>query len=103
SSWVEVNSGINAPSQRHAAGMAFDQSRGLSVLFGGFNGSDLNDTWTWNGSVWTQLFPANNPSRRSFMHLVYDSARQRMLLYGGCAHSTALNDTWEWNGTNWSP
>jgi hypothetical protein len=36
--------------------MAYDGATGTAVLFGGaaFNPFALNDTWTWNGSTWTQ-------------------------------------------------
>ena len=38
--------------------MAFDGARGNAVLFGGSDVSpnrDFNDTWTWDGSDWTQV------------------------------------------------
>jgi hypothetical protein len=39
--------------------MAYDAAAGTVVMFGGdgLNGA-LNDTWTWNGSDWTQQTPA---------------------------------------------
>ena len=41
----------NSPSVRNAASMAYDPANGGQlVLFGGTNGADLSDTWTWNGS-----------------------------------------------------
>ena len=47
--------------------MAYDAATGQLVLFGGFDqqhGADLNDTWTWNGTTWTQLSPATSPPAR---------------------------------------
>ena len=42
--------------------MAFDEARGNTVLFGGANQAiALSDTWTWNGSQWTQRDPDNSP------------------------------------------
>jgi hypothetical protein len=89
--------------------MAYDIVRGKTILFGGF--SDINDTtlgdmWEWNGTNWTQLSPVNPPPSRSFFSMTYDSARQRIVIFGGGERSSLssayLNDTWEWDGTNWT-
>ncbi len=43
------------PSIRQGAGMDYDVDNHQVVLFGGndlFEGSDLGDTWTWNGPDW---------------------------------------------------
>lgn len=34
--------------------------------------------------------------------MVYDSRRQRIVLFGGAAGSTVLGDTWEWDGERWT-
>ncbi len=43
--------------------MAYDLGTGQLLHFGGFpsEGGLLGDTWTWNGSTWTELSPASNP------------------------------------------
>ena len=43
--------------------MADDAATGDVVLFGGSGSRHqlLNDTWTWNGSTWTQQHPAVQP------------------------------------------
>ncbi|PDV99609.1 Kelch repeat-containing protein [Candidatus Chloroploca asiatica] len=48
-------------------------------------------------SAWT---PGEIPSRYSHA-MVYDAARQRIVLFGGNSGGGVLNDTWEWDGTNW--
>ena len=54
------------PPAREAAAMAFDSTTNQTILFGGFsNGQLLNDTWSWDGTKWTQLFPSNSPPARS--------------------------------------
>ena len=36
--------------------MAYDAARGVTVLFGGYDGANyLGDTWEWNGTSWTQV------------------------------------------------
>ena len=41
--------------------MAYDPGTGQLVLFGG---DDFADTWTWNGSDWTELTPSTSPLAR---------------------------------------
>ena len=61
------------------------------------------ETWVWDGTVWTKLSPATSPSVRGEVSMVYDSARQQVVLFGGEASSNSpLNDTWVWDGTNWT-
>ena len=33
--------------------------------------------------------------------VVYDSARQRTVLFEGLGSNSGLSDTWEWDGKNW--
>src|SRR5438105_2716674 len=65
--------GATSPSARYRMGMAYDQARGEVVLFGG-NGAtgDVGDTWTWDGTTWTQQHPATSPSARYGMGMAYD-------------------------------
>ena len=93
----------HSPSLRYNHSMVFDEARGEVVLFGGFQTTGsvfLNDTWVWNGTDWTQKSPATSPSARDSFGLVYDAARQEVVLFGG--GNGPKNDTWVWNGTNWS-
>jgi hypothetical protein len=63
--WKRVDLGEKSPSTRHyiQGQMAFDSERGQAVLFGGENGCQyLNDTWSWDGVAWAQIFPAISPS-----------------------------------------
>src|SRR5262249_17570221 len=39
---------------------------------------------------------------RSGPAIVYDSARQRPVLFGGSTGSGDLGDTWEWDGPTWT-
>lgn len=45
-----------SPPARYGHAMAYDESRGVTVLFGGMgeNGTTLNDTWEYDGVTWTQ-------------------------------------------------
>ena len=56
-----------SPSARISASMAYDPATGDVVLFGGTAADfdPLGDTWTWNGTTWTQQSPATSPPARS--------------------------------------
>jgi len=96
--WVQVTSYLTA---RYGTAMAYDAARSEIVLFGGYDGASRNDTWVWNGTAWTQRFPATRPPARWGHAMAYDSLRGQVVLFGGVGVSGFLNDTWVWNGTNW--
>jgi hypothetical protein len=72
------------------------------VMFGGqgTNGTFLRDTWTFNGTNW-QAGPSNGPTARVLVAMAEETARQRVLLFGGFDGSL-MGDTWEWNGVAWT-
>jgi hypothetical protein len=106
----------NHPAPRIQAKMAFDESTGTGVLFGGRGLDDpatglahgVDETWLWVRDQWVQQYPANHPSARSSHAMVYDSKRARVLLFGGRAEATVLrgqfnllNDLWAWQNGDW--
>jgi hypothetical protein len=83
--------------------MAYDSASGSVVLFGGTGvGGLLGDTWTWDGTTWTQQTPATSPPARYSASMAYDSASGSVVLFGGSGSGGALSDTWTWNGTTWT-
>lgn len=90
------------PLGRNSHGMAFDATRQEIVLFGGYNGAGLADTWTWRGTNWVQKFPANSPADRWGHGMVWDATRGEIVMFGGTRNTGRLNDTWTWNGTTWT-
>jgi N-acetylneuraminic acid mutarotase len=104
--WVKQNPSISPPS-RNGAAMAYDPQGQRLLLFGGFGRVGdppfFDDTWEYKNGEWRQLAPSQHPSAREATQMVYDSARDRMVLFGGGqnAGSVVYNETWEWNGENW--
>jgi hypothetical protein len=43
----------------------------------------LGDTWTWDGSTWTQQHPVPSPSARTDASMAYDAATGTVVLFGG--------------------
>lgn len=101
------------PPPRTFPSLAYDGVGQRVILFGGnrvlFGTAEdtntfLDDMWTWDGQVWRQLHTATPPARAE-ASMVYDSDRQRVVLFGG--HRTVdgerirFGDTWEWDGHRW--
>lgn len=80
---------LTNPPGRIEAGMAYDAARRQVVLFGGLDSSQfsLGDTWTWDGTTWTERHPQSSPSPRYGAHMAYDAARREVVLFGGSAGS----------------
>jgi hypothetical protein len=80
-------------------GFAFDASRRRSIWFGGVVGSVIhNKTALFDGNKWSLLTNGIPPAPRLDTVMVYDSDRQRMVMFGGNLNNTdrgATNDTWE--------
>ena len=92
------------PSPRTGAAMVYDPATSQLLLFGGSSHSGtgyLGDTWTWNGTTWTQLNPATSPPGRHNADMIYDAASNEVILFGGY-DGHYLNDTWVWDGTAWT-
>ena len=97
-----------SPSPRGTT-LAYDGIRRQVVLFGGDSGGGdccrtyYGDTWTWDGTNWTQQFPASSPIARTDLMMAFNPLMGRVVLFGGFVNpGTGLNDTWLWDGSTWS-
>ena len=99
--WTLITTAGPVPSRSNIM-TAYDSARDRVVLFGGFNGGALNDTWEWDGTRWIQIPTVSAPPGRYCGGLSYDSARGVTVLFGGYNGNIALNDTWVWDGTCWT-
>jgi hypothetical protein len=71
------------------------------ILFGGTNpgtNKPNDNTWKWNGKLWTQSQDIG-PSPRRDHNLAYDIKRDRVVLFGGLTGTGGTGipagDTWE--------
>jgi hypothetical protein len=84
--------------------MAYDAATGTVVLFGGQNNSqmELDDTWVWDGSTWTeQALPAQPPAQ-SAAAMAYDAATGTVVLLSDGLRQGKLGSTWVWDGSTWA-
>ena len=122
SSGWKVQSPRAHPNARISSAVTYDGAHNGFVLFGGrvthakpttcspggtpqsLEKEDFcSDTWVFNSGNWTRKEPAKSPSPREGHAMVFDAARNQVVLFGGTAGGTAspLSDTWVWNGTTW--
>jgi hypothetical protein len=92
---------------------AYDPASNRMIVFGGRDreGKNLNDVWVLvnaNGigaHQWVKLIPngaAGSPPARSGHSAVYDSANNRLIVFGGCGGYCVpvLNDVWVLSNAN---
>ena len=88
--WAKQSPATSPPARSDAA-MAYDAADGNIVLFAGANGDDetcqteqSDDTWTYDGTNWTQQSPKTSPPPgRSGARMADDSATGQLVLFGG--------------------
>jgi hypothetical protein len=103
--WRRVAVEGASPAARSCHAMVWDAAHSVVVLFGGATATGYaNDTWRFDGgtSTWTRVVTAVSPDARGCHALAYDSARGRVVLFGGHGAGGFLSDTWEFDGTTWT-
>jgi len=96
----------NPPSARRAGAAAFDATQNRMLFVGGIQPSPstiLGQTWSWNGTLWTQLSPLGGTVARWGHGMVRNTQNNRLIVFGGRSPtlSAFANDTQEWTGTAW--
>lgn len=122
--WTELPDFGPAP-RRHTA-LAYDSVRKRTILFGGSDQPGMDEllvpkdkviepdprTWEWDGTGWS-VRATNGPRPRYGHAMAFDSARGRVVLFGGGYEEFTkgkkpekinryLGDTWEWDGRAWT-
>lgn len=78
--------------------LAYDEARGVTVAFSAYLGEH---TWTWDGTTWREV-ATTGPGPTFDGAMVRDSARDRIVLFGGNQNGPIDPNTWEWDGTTWT-
>lgn len=108
SGWM-VHHQPNGPQLRNDAVIAWMPRLGKVVMVGGYPdidpneiGSQLNDTWAWDGSSWQQIVTATSPPDRYGAGLALDPGTGDLVMFGGLSNEYhSLADTWMFDGTTW--
>jgi hypothetical protein len=95
STWIQVPVVGSKPSPRNAATLVYDPVRNLCVLTGGQDSGVLADTWTFDGSSWTQQ-PVTTQGVRDHTSAFLPTIGHTVK-FGGfvSAPFTLSNETWE--------
>jgi hypothetical protein len=88
----------NTPPPRGYMAMIYDGASHKTVMFGGYAGSYLNDTWTFDGTTWSRVNTPVAPPGRSSAQMAYDRRIHKVVLFGGY-NGRDLGDTWLWDGS----
>ena len=116
--WSQLAPTGGPPTQRAEHTAVYDPTSNRMIVFGGCTGNgssdcntDLNDTWVLTyanglGGIpqWIHLQPQGTlPSARNLHTAVYDSASNRMIVFGGLTGNgggTVLSDVWVLTNAN---
>lgn len=106
--WTQLTPAV-LPGPRARANLATNPLTGATVMYGGQGGShpnSIDETWVFDGTVWSQVTSPVTPGGRVFHAMAYDLGRQVFVLYGGRRDifnpMQVLGETWEFDGTVWS-
>ena len=86
------NIDVELPVERRSDGTYFMPDRGRYRVQGWMRLPDAN---------WILASPSAHPSARTSHAMVFDDARQQVVLFGGSASGALQNDTWLWDGSAW--
>src|SRR5437667_301225 len=105
--WTDMDPAVRPP-PRYEHAMAYDLQSDRVILFSGYglNGNYFDDTWAYdfNANKWTDMDPLGKPHGRYNHAMAYDSASDRVILFGGYDSGSNFNDTWayDFNTNAWT-
>src|SRR5437016_4000858 len=108
STWVRRDP-LSSPSPRSDVAASYDGANGVTVLFGGFNGTNyLGDMWYYSyaNDTWIPRSSSRMPSARADGRMVYDAQHGTFFLFSGNDHSDLLanfhhlGDLWRYSCIN---
>jgi hypothetical protein len=96
--WTNMMPSTSPPARANHM-MAYDSVDDVAVMFGGWNGPYLGDTWIYSfrNNTWINKSPQVSPSPRERAGMVYATRHDLIILFGGFEGSKMLNETWVYN------
>lgn len=108
SEFKNITTTKDKPEARRFATLVYDANLKKIVLFGGYDLRDFkDDTWTWDGSNWTEV-KRDKPPNRALHAMWYDPLQKRTILYGGIGRDSIeekverFSDMWAFTGSGWT-
>ena len=112
--WIKVET-LLSPCPRSRASLAYDHGSKSVILFGGLvDRHGMNDTWSFDGTHWSELTPRTRPSPRHSSPMTWSPLGSHLVLLNGVASQPVgggssrpgtsmdnLHDTWVFDGQNW--
>ncbi len=104
--WKRFSSPDKRPLTSIQASIAYDPTLKKTIVFGGYNGDYINETWTWDGASWAKI-DGKKPFYRALTAMFYDPVQKKVVLSGGIGRKERdgllirFADTWTFNGKDW--
>ena len=105
--WIQLSPSGVLPGGRQYHSAVYDPISNRMIISGGAGTTKYNDTWVLRNAnglggapVWTQLSSVTPQPERYADEAIYDSASNRMILFGGTDGSAILNDVWSLTDAN---
>ena len=96
--WTNLMPSVSPPARANQM-MCYDSTDNVLVMFGGWDGAYLGDTWIYSfqNNMWINKLPQGSPSPRERSGMVYDSKDDLVILFGGYNGQNFLDETWTYN------
>jgi uncharacterized protein (TIGR03437 family) len=101
--WQNISPPSGRPLKRCLHHAAYDPKNNQMLLYGGcssgFGPCPQGDLWSFDlaGQQWTERTASPRPPERQWYGAAMDTARNRLVLFGGSGSAGALGDTWEYD------
>jgi hypothetical protein len=104
--WTQLHPAVAPAPRRFAMMTDFPPLKEL-ILFGGCSAASscsgpYNDTWSFSGGNWTQVFAYPAPHVRMGSAIAYDPLLQGAIVFGGANSTSLLGDTWLFHTNRWT-
>jgi Galactose oxidase, central domain len=106
--WTNKKDLKDKPPAHRLGQLSYNPTLKKTVLFGGYDETDfLDQTWLWDGTVWTRIKKDAAPPRGQAV-MWYDATMKKTLLYGGIGRKDKdsrierFADMWSFDGTGWT-
>jgi hypothetical protein len=109
STWIGRTPSTQPTGPPLGGGIAYDPRSSTVLVFGGTDGmatSNVNETWSWDGTTWKRLQPVVRPDG-GYATLAYDASNRQMVLFEAALVTpgradTRSTSTWTWDGASWT-